>query len=122
MELGCRYPGARTSPASRESSASQPGLLAGVMMRFSASGLRHYYAHSPCAYPATAALLSPPQAQTIRTVASPDEPWAKEKPLRTQTPEESESSFGIYDGHPEEASGALAPSSAVVIWESGRSR
>lgn len=122
VELGCQDPGARASLASRESSASQRGLQAEVMMRFWASCLWGYYAHLLSAYPATAAPLSPPQARMIQIAASPGEPSAQARPPQTQIPGESALSFGIYDGHLEEGRDVLAPSSAVVIWENGRSR
>jgi hypothetical protein len=51
----------------------------------------------------------------IQTGASPDEPGAKGRPLRTPTPEEDRSSFEIYDDHLEEVNGVLAPSFAAVI-------
>lgn len=122
VELGYQDPGARTSLASRESSASQPGLPAEAMMCFWASCLWGYYAHLLPAYPATAAPLSPPQARMIQIAASPGEPRAQARPPQTQIPGESALSFGIYDGHLEEGSDALAPSFAVAIWENGRSR
>lgn len=91
-------------------------------MRYSsASGLRGYYAHSLRGYPARAAPLSPPQAPTIRTAASPDEHEAQARLLQTPTLEGKRPSFAIYDGHPEEASDARVPSSVVAIWETERS-